>query len=376
MIPDRPLRIIHCFRSPVGGVFRHVRDLIDEHIQAGHEVGILCDSSTGGAYEEQLFQDLEPHLALGLIRFPINRSIRPSDLLALYRSYLHIKELKPDVLHGHSAKGGAIARVIGTILRAAKQPVARLYSPHGGSLHFEKTSLKGRTLFLLERLLERFTDALCFVCDYERQTYFEKIGRPLPLHRTIYNGLRASEFEPVPLVENPSDFLYIGMMRDLKGPQHFIDALYFTAQKTKTKLSAHMVGDGPDKDRYLAKIQALGLADQITLHDAMPARQAFAMARTVIIPSLAEAMPYIVLEAAAAGKEIIASRVGGIPEILGPNHQNLVAPGDGHGLAAAMEQCLKHANRGTILDVEELRQKFSSEAMGRNMLELYRHLLK
>lgn len=55
-----PLRIIHCFRSPVGGVFRHVRDLIEEHVKQGHKVGIVCDSSTGGAHEERLFRADRP----------------------------------------------------------------------------------------------------------------------------------------------------------------------------------------------------------------------------------------------------------------------------------------------------------------------------
>ncbi|MCC6203462.1 MAG: glycosyltransferase family 1 protein, partial [Hyphomicrobiales bacterium] len=49
-----PLRIVHCFRSPVGGIFRHVRDLTEAQVAAGHQIGIVCDSTTGGAYEEQL----------------------------------------------------------------------------------------------------------------------------------------------------------------------------------------------------------------------------------------------------------------------------------------------------------------------------------
>ena len=121
-----PLRIIHCFRSPVGGVFRHVRDLIEEHVKQGHKVGILCDSSTGGAHEERLFAQIAPMLELGLTRLPIKRSISPGDLPALLKSYNHIKSLRPDILHGHSAKGGALARLIGSSLRANRYRIARL----------------------------------------------------------------------------------------------------------------------------------------------------------------------------------------------------------------------------------------------------------
>src|SRR4051812_31486667 len=101
---QQPLRILHCFRSPVGGIFRHVRDLVEEHSKAGHDIGILCDSSTGGEYEDSLFDDIRPYLSLGLTRVPIRRSISPSDIATMWDTYKKIKSLRPDVLHGHGAK--------------------------------------------------------------------------------------------------------------------------------------------------------------------------------------------------------------------------------------------------------------------------------
>lgn len=142
---ERPLRILHCFRSPVGGIFRHVRDLAEAHANAGHQVGILCDSTTGGTHEDALFEEVRPHLALGIIRVPIHRSIGASDAAALWRGYKEIRSLQPDVLHGHGAKGGVLARIVGSALRVNKYRVARLYSPHGGSLHFERRSLQVRS---------------------------------------------------------------------------------------------------------------------------------------------------------------------------------------------------------------------------------------
>ena len=87
MRDERPLKIIHCFRSPVGGIFRHVRDLVNAHHEQGHQLGIFCDSLTGGAHEDRLFREIEPKLALGLTRIPMRRSISPGDLVALYKSY-------------------------------------------------------------------------------------------------------------------------------------------------------------------------------------------------------------------------------------------------------------------------------------------------
>ena len=122
MAPSSPsqsedLRIIHCFRSPVGGIFRHVRDLIHQQVAQGHKVGVICDSNTGGEYEEGLLEELEPYLDLGLFRIPMDRSIGPRDLVVLYRLYGKIREVEADVLHSHGAKGGAYARLIGSLLR-------------------------------------------------------------------------------------------------------------------------------------------------------------------------------------------------------------------------------------------------------------------
>lgn len=372
----RPLRIIHCFRSPVGGIFRHVRDLAAAHAAEGHQVGILCDSSTGGPHEERLFEEIQPHLALGLVRLPIRRSIGPSDAKALWTSYKELRQLRPDILHGHGAKGGALARMIGTVLRINGSRVARLYSPHGGSLHYDRKSLEGRGILSLERFQEYATDALVFVCDFERRTYETKVGHPRPLVETIYNGVEDAEFAPVEPAPDAVDFLYIGMLRDMKGPDIFIDALGRTERLAGRPLSAMMIGDGPQQEDYLRMKLHRGLGQRIGMAPAMPAREAFARARFVVVPSRAESMPYIVLEAIAAGRPVIAARVGGTPEILGVDSAALAEPNDAQSLAAIMHRALTEdgwAER-TMPDPAAFKATFSSATMARSMMQLYRRL--
>ena len=72
----------------------------------------------------------------------------------------------------------------------------------------------------------------------------------------------------------------------------------------------------------------------------MPARAAFALGRFLVVPSRAESLPYIVLEAAAAGLPLVATDVGGIPEIFGPDASALVPPGDPAALAHAIGSAL------------------------------------
>ena len=367
------MKIIHCFRSPVGGIFRHVRDLVGIQHSRGHDVGIICDSTTGGEYEDKLFDELRPSLSLGLHRIPMRRAITPGDAVTLYRTYKTMREITPDVLHSHGSKGGAYARVIGTALRKSGNKVARLYCPHGGSIHYDAGSLKGKLFFFLERSLERMTDRLIFVSKYEQEGYSEKVGPPRCPSSLVYNGLQEDEFIPVQTPNDAADFLYIGMMRDLKGPDLFLDALDLLAKNSDGKFTALMVGDGPDKDKYIEQARKLGLSDRVKFHDAMPARKAFAMARTVVVPSRAESMPYIVLEAIAAHTPIIAANVGGIPEIFEGEENSLVAPDNAQALFSAMSANLVAKNLDDIAQkrAANLKLRFSVPVMADSVEAAY-----
>ena len=339
---------------------------------AGHDVGIVCDSSTGGDFEARLFAEIETRLTLGVKRTPMQRHVGPGDLAAAWRAFRLISELKPDILHGHGAKGGAYARVFGSLFRVSRSRVARIYSPHGGSLHYDADTATGRLFFQIEGVLGRLTDQFLFVSDYERRTYEAKVGSPRAPARLIYNGLRAEEFKQVRPSGNAADFLYVGMMRDLKGPDLFLDALGGAAEPLDRQLSAVMVGDGNDKPRYEAQAKALGSRVKVDFLPAMPAREAFRLGRTMVVPSRAEAMPYIVLEALAAGKTMIASAVGGIPEIFGPDSRALVAPGTGE-LAERMAEAVRDgaAFHKNMPARDRLKSRFSAAEMARQIEDAY-----
>ena len=138
-----------------------------------------------------------------------------------------------------------------------------------------------------------------------------------------------------------------------------------------------MVGDGDRRAALSAQIETLGLSARVTLLGARPARPSFARGRVALVPSLAESLPYIVLEAAAARLPVIATRVGGIPEIFGPTAASLVPAGDVTALRAAMQAVLtdpQAAAAEMALRADHVTQKFSLARMAGEIEALYTRL--
>jgi glycosyltransferase involved in cell wall biosynthesis len=376
---DRPsrLKIVHVVRSPIGGIFRHIVDLVDAQTRAGHDVGIICDSLTGGRFEDGVIAKIVPKLALGAIRFPMRRSVSLSDFVAVRRVLEHLRKVAPDVLHCHGAKGGAYGRLIAAWL-GRRRPIASIYAPHGGSLHYDEHSLEGMFYFRIERMLERVTDALVHVSAYEAEIYRQKVGIPRCRAAVIRNGLREEEFAPVVPRNDARDLLFLGMLRDLKGVDVFLEAIARLDKNYGRKLTAHVIGQAEEPGRYEALARHLGIDDRVAFSDPIPTRDAFASARMIVVPSRAESMPYVVLEAIAAGMPIVASDVGGIPEIFGPAAGGLVPPGNAGALAEAIDDALADPRR---TDAEAaarrawLHPRFNIAAMQNKVEALYRQML-
>ena len=159
---NRALRIVHVLRAPLGGLFRHVVDLAEMQIARGHQVGLITDSLTGGDSATARLTALQGRLALGLLRLPMQRLPHTSDLLALWQIDRHLRALRPDVVHGHGAKGGLYARAPG-ILRNSS--VVRAYTPHGGSFNYRPGTRSHRLYMAVEAMLARGTDLLLFESD-------------------------------------------------------------------------------------------------------------------------------------------------------------------------------------------------------------------
>jgi glycosyltransferase involved in cell wall biosynthesis len=322
------LRILHVFRAPVGGLYRHVCDLAQEQGHAGHQVGIVCDATTGGAHAEATLARLAASLSLGVRRVEMSRSLSHHDVTATSAIARHVAEVMPHVVHGHGAKGGAYAR----LLPRSAQRIA-LYTPHGGALHYSWSNPSGAVFLALERFLRRRSDGMLFESEFGAAAYTAKIGAPRCPWRVVPNGLGDADFAPLPEQEPSYDAVFVGELRMLKGVAELIHAV---SRLGRPDFRLAIAGTGPDEARFHGLVAEKGLDAQVTFLGHRPAREVFAFGRMVVVPSLAESFPYIVLEAIASGRPLIATRVGGIPEIFGPLSHLLVPPGDSAALAKAM----------------------------------------
>lgn len=325
------LRILHSMRAPVGGLFRHVLDLAGEQAARGHDVGIIADSTACDQLTLERFAKLEPQLKLGLKRIPISRKPGFGDLNAARIVAAHAAEISANVLHGHGAKGGAYARLAGRLLAKRGLTTATFYTPHGGSLNYKPGTVESGFYLGIEKFFGRMTSGLIFESDYARRVYDARVGIGDVRSRVIPNGLAPHDFRPHTPATDAADVVYIGELRPIKGVDVLIASLARVA--ASRPIRAVIVGSGPDGDALKAQASALGL--NISFPGAMPAAKAFALGRCLAVPSRAESFPYVVLEAGAAGIPIIATNVGGIPEIIGDTY-DLIACDDVNALAGAI----------------------------------------
>jgi glycosyltransferase involved in cell wall biosynthesis len=368
-ISDRSLRILHAVRAPVGGIFRHILDLANGQANRGHQVGLIADSLTGGERAELALAEIAPRLKLGVHRLGIHREPHPMDAVVWGRFMRLIRQLNPDVLHGHGAKAGAFVR-----MKGASKDIIRVYTPHGGSLHYPLNTIKGALYGRLERALKNRTDLFLFESAFARDTFQRTIGPPAGPVRCVFNGVTADEFDPIVKATDATDIVYVGEFRHIKGADLLIDAVA-RLRSDGRPVTLTLAGDGEETEALKAQIQRLGLGEAVRLVGHVKARYGFSKGSLLVVPSRGDSMPYVVIEAAAAGIPMIAANVGGIPEIFGSHTDALFAPNIAAAMADAIEIALEDP-AAALERAKSLRERiflhFSQKAMVEGVLAGYR----
>jgi len=199
-------------------------------------------------------------------------------------------------------------------------------------------------------------------------------GYPRSRIVVVHNGIEAEPAEPVRLADDPT-ILEVARLADVKGQRSLLRAL------TGLNATAVLVGRdleqaGAYERELRAEAERLGVVDRVVFagyRDDVPAL--LAGCDVFCLPSEMEGLPLVVLEAMAQGKPVVATAVGGTPELVVHGETGLlVQPGDVAALAAALAQLLAdpgQARRMGEAGRERVQREFGAAAMAQRILELY-----
>lgn len=233
----------------------------------------------------------------------------------------------------------------------------------------------------VERLLEPATDMFLFESAFIAGRFQACTGHlPRTDHRIVLNGISDAEFAPIDHSAARFDLVYLGELRSAKGVDTLIESLEILKARDELTPRVLIVGSGPDEALLKQMTVEHGVSGQCVFEPPGPIRAALAKARIMVIPSRAESLPYVILEAAAAAQPLIATDVGGIKEIYGPKHApRLIPPNDPTILADTIRATLampEAARRAEATDLASyVRANFCLNAMVDGVLGAYRSAL-
>lgn len=298
-----------------------------------------------------------------------------------------MRRLKPAVLHTYNLAAAEYAFTAAL----ARVPV-RVHAEHGRELSDPEG--RNRKHNLLRRLLLPFIDCYVPVSADLRGWLDEVVGIPERKNLLIHNGVDTAKFQPPSQPgESPAEWPFkpddivigtVGRIQDVKNQAGLVDAfaqLQALLPEHKHRLRLAIVGDGPLLPALRQQVEAAGLTDVAWLPgartDIAQLMQGFSV---FALPSIAEGTPVTILEAMASGLPVVATRVGGIPEVVaGGATGRLVAPGDAGALAEALasycrdpELAARHGAAGR----ERVERRNSIAAMVAAYAQLYDALSK
>jgi glycosyltransferase involved in cell wall biosynthesis len=335
-------RIVHVItRLEPGGSSRNTVDSCAAQASA-FEVTLIAGPHPDSA---QLRNLLPPEVAYIEIA-GLQREIRASmDFRALLEIKAVLARIKPDIVHTHTSKAGALGRLAAALANlGAEKPAVTVHTPHGHLLYGYYGPVRTFVFKLAERFLAGFTDYFIALTQGElRETSGAGIGRPAQW-AVIHSGVDFSAVRPVSREELglQGDQVAVGTVARLervKGVEYFIRAAA-ELNRTAPALNARfiIIGGGQLEAGLKDLAARLGLAGKVLFTGFRGDAAAFMGALDIYVqPSLNEAMGRAPLEAQALGIPAVVTSVCGLPDIVKEGATGLVVPpADPEALAAAI----------------------------------------
>src|SRR3989338_1390540 len=316
------------------------------------------------------------------------RDIHPlKDIKALIKLAIFLKKEKFDIVHCHTSKGGFIGRL------AAKLAGAKIiiYSPHGDIFEGYFCKLATDFFILLEKFAARFTDKIINLTKIEIERFLEHgIGTRHQL-KQIYNGINIKYYERA-MTSNlkkrdefglgKDDFVCatVGRLVPVKGHTYLIKAIQKVV-KVIPEAKFLFVGDGELKSKLSEEIKSYDLQRNIFL---LGARNDIATILSCInvflLPSLNEGFGMALIEAMAARKPVIATNVGGVPEVIINGTTGILVPSkDPEAFSSAIIKLYNNPEMSLEMGLagySSARNLFDIKTTVREFEDLYSKLIK
>jgi glycosyltransferase involved in cell wall biosynthesis len=386
----RVLRVIA--RLNMGGPALHVAYLSAGLEERGYDTTLVAGSLALG---EESMAGVADRLDVPIVTIPeLHREISPlRDLRAVHHLAELIRELRPHILHTHTAKAGTIGRLAALLAGSAGPPII-VHTFHGHVLRGYFGPLRSTFFRLLERWLARRTTALVAVSPEVRDDLVAlgigprekftvvRLGIELD-ERVSANGGDEQGAETRRLLGIPADRFVVGWIGRMTGVKRTDDVLLAVRRLHEQGVDAVlcMVGDGPDRDAVERRAHDLGIVrDCLFLGYQNEVAPYYAAFDALILPSANEGTPVSAIEALAGGRPVVATRVGGVPDVVRDGVDGfLVEPGDVDAMASrlaelasdpALRRRMGEAGRASV------HERYSVERLLDDVDRLYRTLLE
>ena len=388
------MKIVHIItRLIIGGAQENTLITCREQAKRGHEVVLITGPAIGP--EGGLFCETENQAFKTIVIDKLVREIKPDwDLIAYSQIKKILKEIKPDVVHTHSAKAGILGRIAGYSLKdkTTKKPTV-VHTIHGLAFHEYQNSLLNKLYIAIEKYTAKKTDEFICVAD----TMTEKAvaaGLANPsIFTTAYSAIDEEDFLRIPSMDEISKFrskysidseakviVTVARLAELKGHEFIIESAKSLSVK-HPKAVWLFVGNGHLTDQLKTQIISQGLKDKFRFTGLLNPKQiplAIHASEILVHCSLREGLARVLPQAMLCGKAVISFDIDGAKEVVNSNTGRLLEPENIDQLIAASDELLSNPGLCKELGLngrDMVKKQFAPETMVETIQSVYeKHL--
>lgn len=359
------IRVLLACQPLHSGVPQHVLDLVRSLDPADYRIALACPR------ESALWDELEGS-GVELHAISPAREPRPADLWTLATLLRLVRDA--DVVHGHSAKAGFLVRLAALLTGSRRRCV---FTPHGWSF-WSAGGATGRFYVSLERLAARWCRTIVTLSADERDAGLAAgVGSP-SVYEVIPNGVDIARFA-APSTPVPGRILMVGRFAPPKRHDLILRA-FAEVHRDFPASELWLVGDGdrlPAAERLAAELGVAGSTRFLGVRDDVP--DLLAEAACLVLASDYEGCPLSVIEAMAAGVPVVATSVGGVPEVVHDGVTGIVtAPGRADELSRGLAELLADVRKAARMGAAgrtAAGERFSREQMAAATARVYARIV-